>query len=154
MTERPMGRRVIDNFWAYVDKSKGKKACWPWTRHIDIEGYGRAVSRKNGNGIILAHRHAWTFTFGKIPNGLHVLHSCDNPACCNPAHLYLGTHQDNMNDRNRKGRFFALLTEDDVRTIRQWRAQGMQPGAIGKRFDISQSHVSHICARRIWRHIP
>ncbi len=92
--------RIVDNFWTYVDK-RGPTDCWPWTRQIDREGYGRAQSKDD----VLAHRHAWKLSKGPIPKGLHVLHRCDNPACCNPKHLWIGTHQDNMNDRQKKGRW-------------------------------------------------
>jgi len=140
---------VIDNFWSHVDKSGGKNACWPWTKHIDDTGYGRAASRKN-NRDVLSHRHAWTFTNGKIPKGLQVLHSCDNPPCCNPAHLFLGTHQDNMKDRNKKRRFSAVLTEKDVRIIRHKYSRGTTQIALAKEFKVTPSNISLICSRTNW----
>jgi hypothetical protein len=97
-------KSLIDDFWRYVDQSRGPRNCWPWTRYRDKEGYGRATP-KDLRQSPLVHRHVWTIVHGKIPKGLHVLHHCDNPACCNPSHLWLGTHQDNMKDRDRKGRW-------------------------------------------------
>jgi hypothetical protein len=71
--------------------------CIEWKGRTDKDGYGTIGSRR-------AHRVAWEQTFGPIPDGLQVLHKCDNPPCCNPDHLFLGTRTDNMNDKVRKGR--------------------------------------------------
>lgn len=77
-------------------------ACWEWAgARKGSQGYGEfGVNRMPAT----AHRVAWELTHGPIPDGLFVLHRCDNPPCCNPAHLFLGTHQDNMADRDAKGR--------------------------------------------------
>ena len=69
--------------------------CWEWLKCRDRDGYG-----STGRGS--AHRLAWSLVNGPIPNGLCCLHSCDNPRCCNPAHLFLGTHADNVADKVRK----------------------------------------------------
>ena len=75
--------------------------CWNWTESTAPNGYGRM----SYNGTTdYAHRLSWNAHFGVIPDGLHVLHRCDNPTCVNPEHLFLGTHQDNMDDMMRKGR--------------------------------------------------
>lgn len=71
--------------------------CWGWTGGTNNHGYARMSK-------IYAHRISYELTFGTIPEGLHVLHRCDNPPCTNPSHLMLGTHQDNMDDMKRKGR--------------------------------------------------
>ena len=88
-------------FWARVDRSAGDEACWPYTGSRRGNGYGRL--RLFGK-YELAHRVAYRLTAGDIPDALHVCHRCDNPPCCNPAHLFVGTHQDNMNDKVAKGR--------------------------------------------------
>lgn len=143
---------LADEFWNYVDRTPKADDCWPWTRYIDREGYGRAVARKPGQSP-LAHRHAWILSRGSIPKGSHVLHSCDNPACCNPAHLFLGTHQDNMKDRNKKRRFYAKLTEDDVRKIRRAHESGLSQTQLAKAFGTTPSNISLICNKINWRNI-
>lgn len=98
----------VERFWKKVDKSGGPDACWLWTASKSTDGYGRFRAIKK----LAAHRVAWTLTYGQIPyDGSHlstcVCHDCpggDNPACCNPSHLFLGSHSDNMVDKERKGR--------------------------------------------------
>lgn len=89
-----------ERFWSRVDR-RGPDECWPWTGSRNPAGYG-AFSR--GGKRSNTHRVAWEMTHGPIPGRLHVLHACDNPPCCNPAHLSLGTHEDNMADMVAKGR--------------------------------------------------
>lgn len=85
-------------FWSFVDRSG---ECWIWTGHRNAAGYGHiSVDGK----LVLAHRHAWTLENGPIPPGLDILHRCDNPPCCRPAHLRPGTDSDNALDRERRGR--------------------------------------------------
>lgn len=92
--------RRAARFWTRVDRTGGPSSCWEWTGPIVHNGlpYGQL-----GHGG-MAHRFAWTLLVGKIPEGLLVLHRCDNPPCCNPAHLFLGTQKDNRRDCRDKGR--------------------------------------------------
>lgn len=103
--------------WARVDKSGGPDVCWPWTGARRAEGYGM-ISDGNGHNTG-THRLAWTFTNGPIPAGLFVCHRCDNPPCCNPAHLFLGTNADNARDRADKGRGNAHLRSGDRNGMRK-----------------------------------
>ena len=92
---KPQGGRLPD-FWSRVSRTE---SCWLWTGPVDRKGYGL----HGGRG--LAHRISWEMANGRaVPEGLFVLHHCDNPPCVNPAHLYDGTHQDNVNDMVARGR--------------------------------------------------
>jgi len=91
----------LERFWARV--AKRKSGCWEWIGTCDKDGYGRL---NFGRPIrrAAAHRLSWEFKHGPILPGFHVLHTCDNPPCVNPAHLRLSTHRENMHDRDAKGR--------------------------------------------------
>lgn len=110
---RSMCRKHYNRVWRHGDVAAGTFAhrfeqhvdksgeCWIWTGPISPSGYGRA---SRGTKKLRAHRAAYELYVGPITDGLHVLHKCDNPACVNPAHLFLGTHLDNMRDMEAKGR--------------------------------------------------
>jgi len=123
-----MSRKIIEErFWEKVDKSE---KCWNWTAGATGKGYG--AFRVNGK-MRGSHQVSYEFAYGSIPAGLFVCHHCDNPLCVNPSHLFLGTNQDNVNDRDRKGRanqahgenhVKAKLTEDKVKRIRYEYSRG------------------------------
>lgn len=94
------GRREEDRFWEKVQKGAG---CWIWTATL-VKGYGSFRRGRPSRTKAYAHRVSWEYANGPIPTGLYVLHSCDNPPCVNPDHLWLGTHTDNMRDMAEKGR--------------------------------------------------
>src|SRR5665811_1223275 len=97
---RHYGKTPEERFWLYV-KRGGGPACWEWTGYKNGKGYG--VINLQGQRV-LAHRMAWELKNGPVPDGLFVLHRCDNPPCCNLKHLWLGTKADNNNDMTTKGR--------------------------------------------------
>lgn len=152
----------MKRFWDKVDKSG---ACWTWTACRDACGYGQfyigraaAVRRRTER----AHRQAWKLSRGSIPYGLHVLHRCDNPACVNPSHLFLGTHRDNMDDMHAKGRGRkahgerypqAKLREQDIRDIRAKYAIGYSQRAIGQAYGVSHATVGRIVLGQRWAHV-
>lgn len=144
-----------DRFWAKVQKGDG---CWEWTAALLITGYGHF--RGHNGQTIKAHRFAWIETNGPIPDGLNVLHRCDNPKCVRPSHLFLGTKADNSRDMAEKGRSTqgikdsqAKLDDDKVRLIRQQSAEGVSQPEIANRFGIDKSNVSRIVNRKTWKHV-
>ena len=96
---KPLYERFLDKF-----DEGDPEICWEWKASLDGKGYGQI---KNWNSMSRAHRISWEFYCGEIPDGMHILHECDNPKCVNPNHLFLGTHQDNMRDMNEKGRHWS-----------------------------------------------
>lgn len=128
--------------------SEDTNGCWVWQRYRDPCGYGRFGMV--GTPHVLAHRLAYEAFVGAIPEGLHVCHRCDNPACCNPEHLFLGTHHDNMQDRSRKGRSASVLSPEQVQEIRSLHAEGVTQRQIALRFGVSFQQVSRIIRRERW----
>lgn len=94
---------IAERFWARVDR-RSEDECWEWSGHRDQRGYGRGGTNKAGG--YLAHRMAYMLHAGvALPDSTLVCHRCDNPPCCNPAHLFTGTHKDNAVDMAAKGRW-------------------------------------------------
>jgi hypothetical protein len=125
----------------------------------DKDGYGRL---RRGKIVLGAHREAYRLLVGPIPEGLDVLHHCDNRPCCNPAHLYAGTSVDNMRDRDTRGRHvptqgelhgMVKLSEANVHEIIAERATGTRGVDLARRFNVSQATVSFIIHRKRWRHV-
>lgn len=136
---------------------KTESGCWVWTRGRHGKGYG--LFHVPGKTIQKTHRVSWEMHNGEIPDGLHVLHRCDNPPCVNPEHLFLGTNQDNVDDKVAKGRLrvqrgsssgVARLTEDQVVAIR---ADGRFQREIAETYGIAQTTVSAIKRRQNWAHL-
>lgn len=150
---RRSGLPLIDRLWAKTDR-RGPDECWEWGGHRNEKGYGRMDV---AGRLIRCHRVSWEIHNGPIPVGKQVLHRCDNPPCWNPAHLFLGTNNDNIADRMRKGRTpcgekhkSSKLTAERVREI--LKADGSQR-ELARRFGISRRHVGHIRRREVWKHI-
>lgn len=152
-----MAKTLEERYWAYVDV-RGPDDCWPWIG-VTHKGYGRFYDGISMRG---AHRVAWKIAHGD-PGDLHVLHSCDNPPCQNPAHLRLGTHAENMREREERGRGKYVrgsrhgkskLTEQQVREIRDaYTGKYGEQTAIAKRYGITQANVSNIILGRTWQHL-
>lgn len=155
---------IENRFWPKVDRSQlSPGGCWLWTGSTN-KGYGLIG---DGYGkLIRAHRFSFHWAYGPIPPGLSVCHRCDNPSCVNPTHLFLGTHLDNMADRNSKGRQsrasvnqgeasgMAKLTEVQVMEIRAlYAAGGITHRALGELYGVTGSSVSHIVNRQTWTHV-
>jgi hypothetical protein len=104
VTREAQRLQALARFDRLIDRSGGADACWLFVQGQTDKGYGRirVVGRP-----WYGHRLAWTLAFGTIPDGLFVCHRCDNPPCVNPAHLFLGSNEDNLHDMWRKGRGYA-----------------------------------------------
>jgi hypothetical protein len=147
--------RTIEHFW---DRAKFNpiNQCLEWQYGLN-SGYGY-ITWKQRNW--LAHRFAYTIYFGSIVDELFVLHKCDNKLCINPAHLYLGDHQANMNDAIARGRFnpkgegnkSAKITGEIVKEIRILRPH-FTLRELGFKFKLTQTQLCGICKRRYWPHI-
>lgn len=151
-----------DRFWQKVDAA-GENECWEWMNNKNEWGYGQ-IGSGGGNGKMLsAHRVSWEIHNGEIPDGLHVLHKCDNPACVNPAHLFLGTHQDSMDDMATKGRrasvkgernACAKLTKAQVIEIRRrYAAGGVTHKQLAKEHGVARQTVGDLIAFKYWAHV-
>jgi len=154
------GRPLVERFWEKVD-IRGPDECWDWLAYKNKDGYGFFWLKGKHPS---AHRVAWELTNGEIPEGMNVLHHCDNPSCCNPKCLFLGTHTGNMQDKSRKGRARgqnqkgninnnAKLNEKQVLEIRILRQRGMIHREIAELYPISRREVGRICQRKRWQHI-
>lgn len=147
--------RLIFNLNKKVVKKDG---CWDWIGVFDKDGYGLIPSGKKRIGR--AHRISYLIHYGIDPGKKLVCHKCDNPACTNPDHLFLGDHRDNQNDSIRKKRAAlgirqprAKLTENDVKKIRQLLADGVKGSRIAEDFGVSPSIICEINKRRSWKHV-
>lgn len=128
--------------------------CWNWKLSKNNKGYG--LARVDGK-LMTAHRLSYVVYVDQIPDGLHVLHTCDNPACCNPIHLFVGTASDNAADRSSKGRSAvvsgsangrAKLTEKDVIAIR---TDSRSNTDVAKHYGVCRTTVARIRAHKLWK---
>lgn len=142
---------VKERFLAKVEKTD---TCWTWTAGLTGKGYGRLwVGQRNE----FAHRVSWELFRGKRPKDMIVCHHCDNPGCVNPDHLFLGTHADNIRDRDEKLRTARgekngnrKLDEEQARFIKY---SVMSPDTLAARFDIDRTQVFNIRAGKQWKHV-
>lgn len=148
-------QETISKFWKHV-RIRGENECWIYEgKHRRYAGF--SDGRGNNMG---AHRFSMTLKVGEIPGGMFVCHTCDNPSCVNPNHLFLGTPADNSRDMKRKSRQAHLrgemhsrhkLTTEQVRQIRAWRAENRPLKEIAEKFGISFQHVSAIARGEKWK---
>lgn len=139
-----------------------ESGCWEWQGARNARGYGCYYPAMGVK--FLAHRYAYQQAFGAIPEDLEVCHRCDNPPCCNPDHLFLGTHVDNMADMVAKDRSSkkalrgtehpsARFSADEVRTIRTRVAAGETRTAIASELGVNLSTISLITRRKHYQEV-
>lgn len=156
-------KTTVEKFWDNVQKADGD-ACWLWTGPLSKPwryGMFSYAPRKN----MSAHRWIYMHLHGPLPSRIKVCHTCDNPQCVRPDHLFEGTHSDNMKDCAAKGRMNyqidptiiqgenngqARLTADDVRAIR---ASNESMAALAIRYGVGHTTIRHIIQRDTWKHI-
>lgn len=155
------GLSARDRLFRAVEVDKMTE-CWNWTGSKDTYGYGHM---KVGAKLVLIHRLSYEIYRGSIPDTLHVLHKCDNRACANPAHLFLGTNADNVADKIIKGRQprrpnianrgsgngYAKLSESDTMAI--LKANNVSQRELADRYGVSITQISRIRSGKRWQHL-
>ena len=149
-------------FWNRV-KITDQELCWEWQGPLYLpDGYGHCNFMKDKKRFCQSHRFAYADMIGPIPDGLLVCHKCDNPKCCNPFHLFLGTNAQNIQDAYDKGLIKPLkgikhgmhkLSEADVLLIRKLVANGAVQRSLAPRFGVTVGMISMIVNRKNWTHI-
>jgi hypothetical protein len=142
---------ITERFWAKV-KVGLPDECWPWQAYTDKDtGYGKFGTHYPE--VVGSHRYAFATENGD-PGDLFVRHKCDNRPCCNPAHLIIGLHLDNMSDMVERGRHVgsSKLTIGEVNLIRVRRSLGESLEDLALEFDMSRPHVNAICNGTFWPH--
>lgn len=148
---------TIERFWEKV-KIKGKDDCWEWQANI-ARGYG--TFQFNGKPW-RAHRFSWMIENGEIPKGLCICHHCDNKACVNPSHLFIGTMKDNMQDAVNKGRMAngenhgnSKLTKEKVLSIREdYQYHGKENQVtLAEKYGVNHTTIRNIIIRKSWKNI-
>jgi len=151
-------------FWSKVGISDNKKDCWPWSGAKKPNGYGNVRIDKK---YLVAHRVAFTLANGPIPDGYIVCHICDNPSCCNPSHLMLGTVKSNSADMLIKNRQktpesaargvvngMSKLDDQSVTEIRRaYRSKELNQYELADAYGVSQATIGAIVNNKTWRHV-
>lgn len=146
---------------------RGEDECWPWIAGTTHDGYGRIFAGKGAKSPLRAHVVAFELEHGPVPSGLHVLHACDNPRCCNPGHLRAGTNGENVQDKVARGRQArtalqgsrnpnSSINETIVREIRQVLAYDdsrKTTKRIRVQYKITRAMLYEIRHHRTWKHV-
>jgi hypothetical protein len=169
-------RPVEERFWSHVDRSGGPDTCWPWVGNRIWSGYGQFREGGRGSRMVGAHRFSLGLKLGRpLTASEMACHTCDNHACVNPAHLFLGDQVANMADMAAKGRAAtgernasrlhperlprgeshgrAIVTEATVQEIRRRAGAGEIQAQLAREFRVSVSLVSRIVRRQTWSHV-
>lgn len=167
-TPKPMpvlSQKYIDRFWSNVAITANIEKCWVWNMSGDRRGYGTMIIQENKKDKSLrAHRLAYFIYYGIDPYPFLILHKCDNPSCCNPHHLTLGTTKENTLDMMKKGRGTkqfedgekhpnAKLTVEIVQKLKEAYASGVTQRQLSIDYSINQSAVSRAINGKRWKSI-
>lgn len=154
---------VEERFWSKVDR-RGEDECWNWTAGTRKKSEGYGAFWMNGRHHP-SNKIAYELAVGMVPTRMVVCHECDNPRCCNPKHLFVGTPLVNNDDKVAKRRHAygekistSKLTEQDVLTIRAAKPEGKRAPRglaieLGAQFGIKPQTISEIWGRKSWKHI-
>lgn len=146
---------IADRLWAKTEK-RGPDDCWEWQGWRHPFGHGQIGRGRRSDGLAYTHVVAWEITNGPVPAGAYVCHRCDNPACVNPGHLFLGDHAANMKDmlakrRNSFGERHATKLKDaDVEAIRKALMAGVTQQLLANQFGVSRSMIGMIGRHQRW----
>jgi hypothetical protein len=131
--------------------------CWVWIGTTTVRGYGQIISNNRKH---YAHRASYEAFIGEIPKGMHVCHACDNVYCVNPAHLFLGTQKQNLEDMARKGRStkgernpMSKLNKEDVKDIKHLFSTGLSDSEISIEFGVCRQTINNIRNGKVWKNV-
>lgn len=154
---RPMGLGFEEVFKHFMPGDPPKRGCWEWTGKVLPNGYGTITT---GGKSTQAHRVSYAIFNGPIADGMMVRHTCDNRLCVKPSHLLLGTHADNMDDRDGRSRQAMgvqlpqhKLTPESVREIRSLATEGWSQNRLAQRYSVSRRAVQALLQGKTWKHV-
>lgn len=158
LKDHGVGNTREEKFWSKVKRTNNPDECWEWQGIKNSRGYGVSAILTVTPIIRSAHRKAFYYAYGIVPTAF-ICHTCDNPPCCNPKHLYEGSYQDNANDRVRRGRQLrgslhgrAKVTDAEVLEMRRL-ANGHTIASLARQFHLSESATRSIIKGENWKHI-